>query len=239
MKHIPKDERIIVALDIDSREGEKKILDTLYPTIKFFKVGFQLFTAEGPEALRAVTARGAKAFLDLKYHDIPTTVARAVREAVKLGAYFIDIHVQGGVAMMQAAVAAAEDESQARGIPRPKLIGITVLTSLEDKELFDLGIKKNLKNQVIYLAQLAQKAGLDGVVASAQEAQAIRWACGDDFLIVTPGIRFAHDDKKDQKRTMTPREAFAAGADHIVVGRSILNAPDPAAVVGEALASLQ
>jgi orotidine-5'-phosphate decarboxylase len=238
MKNIPKEERIIVALDVDSREKEKALLETLYPRVKVFKIGFQLFTACGPDAVRMVVQKGAKVFLDLKYHDIPHTVSCAIRESVKLGAAFVDMHIHGGVGMMKDAVAAARAQAREMHREPPKLIGVTVLTSLEDKELSDLGIRKNVKSQVLYLAQLAQKAGLDGVVASAQEAQAIRWACGEEFIIITPGIRLAREAKEDQKRTMTPHEAFARGSDYIVVGRSIVNAENPCAAIDEALTSL-
>ena len=229
------EEKLIVALDVGDLNAAKDILFKLYPAVNTFKIGSQLFTSVGPAAVEAVRSMGAKVFLDLKFHDIPNTVANAVRSATRLGVFMMNVHVQGGFDMMKQAVHAAKEESDKLKINRPIILGVTVLTSMGDKDLKDLEIRKGVKSQVTYLAKLAKDAGLDGVVASADEIQPIRWTCGDDFIIVTPGIRPAWAQKGDQKRTATPAEAVKMGTDYIVVGRPILEAPDPKAAAGEVI----
>lgn len=220
-------DKLIVALDVDDLNAAKSLVDKLYQTVKIFKIGSQLFTAAGPDAVKLVAVKGAKVFLDLKFHDIPNTVANAVKAATRLGVYMLNLHVQGGSEMMRRAVSAASEEAARMKREKPIVLGVTVLTSMGDKDLKDLEIRKGMKSQVTYLAKLAKEAGLDGVVASAEEIQAVRWTCGDEFLIVTPGIRPEWSEKQDQKRTATPKEAISAGANFIVVGRPIIGAADP------------
>jgi orotidine-5'-phosphate decarboxylase len=231
-------DKLIVALDVDTLDSAKTIVNTLYPTVKIFKIGSQLFTNAGPAAVECAVAKGARVFLDLKFHDIPNTVANAVRAAAKLKVFMLNVHVQGGFEMMRHALAALKDESSRLKIERPIILGVTILTSMGEKDLKDLEIRKGVKSQVTYLAKLAKDAGLDGVVASADEIQPIRWACGDDFIIVTPGIRPEWAQKGDQKRTATPKEAISLGADYIVVGRPILEAKDPKAAAEEIIKSI-
>jgi orotidine-5'-phosphate decarboxylase len=196
-----------------------------------FKVGNRLFTSDGPALVRGIAESGSRVFLDLKYHDIPNTVAQAVEAAVGTGAWMINVHASGGTAMMQAAARAARETSAKLGRAAPLMIGVTVLTSMDQDALGAVGVERPLIDQVIALARLTQQAGLQGVVASAQETSAIRRACGPDFQIVTPGIRGASagTERNDQSRTMGPAEAIKAGASYIVVGRPIIAAQDPRA----------
>lgn len=220
------EDRLIVALDVPDARGAEKLMDRLSGTVKVFKVGKELFTAEGPAIVRLVNGRGYKVFLDLKYHDIPNTVAGACEAAAKLGVYMMNVHASGGTAMMSKA---AEALRKASGTgPKPILLGVTVLTSLSDADLKEIGYSATARGQVEHLAGLAQRSGLDGVVASPLEIQAVRQKCGKDFVIVTPGVRPTWADAGDQKRVLTPAEAIQAGADHIVVGRPITQAGDPA-----------
>jgi orotidine-5'-phosphate decarboxylase len=206
-----------------------------------FKIGNRLFTSDGPALVRRIVDAGSRVFLDLKYHDIPNTVEQAVEAAVATGAWMINVHSSGGSAMMAAAARAARDTSAKLGRPAPLMIGVTVLTSMDQGALRAIGVERPLLEQVIALARLTQEAGLQGVVASAQETPEIRAACGPDFQIVTPGIRGASAgaQRNDQSRTMGPAEAIRAGASYIVVGRPIIAAPDPraaAAAIAEELA---
>ena len=196
-----------------------------------FKVGNRLFTSEGPALVRGIAETGSRVFLDLKYHDIPNTVGQAVEAAVATGAWMINVHASGGTAMMQAAARAAREASAKLGRPAPLMIAVTVLTSMDEDALRAVGVARPVIDQVIALARLTQQAGLQGVVASAQETSAIRQACGPDFQIVTPGIRGASagTERNDQSRTMGPAEAIKAGASYIVVGRPIIAAQDPRA----------
>ena len=204
-----------------------------------FKIGNRLFTSDGPALVRRIADSGARVFLDLKYHDIPNTVEQAVEAAVGTGAWMINVHASGGSAMMQAAARAARDTSAKLGRPAPLMIGVTVLTSMDQDALHAVGVDRPVLDQVVALARMTQQAGLQGVVASPQETRAIRQACGPDFQIVTPGIRGASagTEKQDQSRTMGPAEAIKAGASYIVVGRPIIAAADPrgaaAAIVDE------
>jgi len=232
-------ERLIVALDVNSLEEAARWVKTLAPLgIIHFKVGLGLFTQVGPAAVEAVHRQGGQVFLDLKFHDIPATVARAAAAAVRLGVWMTNLHIQGGTSMMRRALAAVREEAGRHNRKPPLLIGVTVLTSMAEKDLADLGLRKTLKDQVLYLAKLAQSVGLDGIVASPQEATTIRWACGEPFLIVTPGIRPV-EAADDQQRTATPKEALKAGADYLVIGRPILEAPDPIPVVQSILRDLE
>ena len=222
-------DRILVALDVESRDAALGLAGTLRGAVGGFKIGSRLFTAEGPSMVRTLTERGDKVFLDLKFHDIPNTVATAVAAATELGVWMVNVHAGGGSAMMRAAGDAAREAAARRGTPAPLVIAVTVLTSMDAVTLHDLGISRSLLDHVLSLAQLTQEAGLDGVVASPQETTAIRQMCGPDFVIVTPGIRgaAAGGEKHDQARTLRPRDAVHAGASYIVVGRPIIAADDP------------
>jgi len=220
-------ERLIVALDVPSEPLAWRLVESLVGQVGMFKVGSRLFTAAGPDFVRALVARGERVFLDLKYHDIPNTVAEAVAEADRLGARFIDVHALGGGAMMQAAAAALAKGSSGPG--QTRLLAVTILTSHDEATLEELGLRPPLGDSVRRLAQLARGAGAHGVVASPHEVGLIREACGSGFLIVTPGIRPVGEDAADQARAATPASAIRAGADYLVVGRPITGASDPAA----------
>jgi orotidine-5'-phosphate decarboxylase len=215
-------ERLIVALDAPAAQAAGKLVARLSGAVGMFKIGSQLFTAAGPDFVKGLTSSGEKIFLDLKYHDIPNTVASAVASATQLGVAFVDVHALGGKVMMEAAVGALP----AMGL---RLLAITILTSHSEDSLGEVGVGGALADSVRRLALLAQEAGVDGVVASPQEVALIREACGPDFLIVTPGIRPAGAARGDQTRAATPAAALAAGADYLVVGRPITEAPDPLA----------
>ncbi len=224
--------KIIVALDTADMRFAKKIIRLLKNTVKIFKVGKEFFTAHGPKAVSAVKEAGAEVFLDLKYHDIPNTVAQAARAAVRLGVFMFNVHIPGGLQMMQEACVAVADEARKSNVPPPKLIGVTLLTSLSQEEVTkQIGLTKSINDIVLGYAELAQKAGLDGVVASAREITAIRSKLGPDFLIVTPGIRPVWAERGDQERVMTPSEALRLGANYLVIGRPITEAKDPKAAV--------
>jgi len=222
-------DRLLVALDVESGARALQLADTLKGVADGLKVGSRLFTLEGPPLVKELVARGARVFLDLKFHDIPNTVAQAVDAAVQTGAWMIDVHASGGSAMMQAAAKAARDAAARTGRTPPLMIAITVLTSMDDAALRETGVERALLPQVVALARMAQAAGLDGVVSSPHEIASIRQACGGGFTIVTPGIRgaAAGAEKNDQMRTMGPAEAVRAGANYLVVGRPIIAAPDP------------
>jgi orotidine-5'-phosphate decarboxylase len=236
-------DKLLVALDVETGARAVELATTLRGLAGGFKVGSRLFTLEGPTLVRTLVDSGARVFLDLKFHDIPNTVAQAVEAAVSTGAWMINVHASGGVAMMQAAARAGADTAQRIGAPTPFLIGVTVLTSMDEATLRAGGINRTVLDHVVALARMAKEAGLDGVVASPQETAAIRAACGPDFAIVTPGIRgaAAGAEKNDQVRTMGPGEAVNAGASYIVVGRPIIAAVDPraaAAAIADELAGL-
>jgi orotidine-5'-phosphate decarboxylase len=233
-------ETILVALDVESRAEALSLADTLRGSVGGFKIGSRLFTAEGPTIVRALTERGDRVFLDLKFHDIPNTVAAAVAAAVQLGVWMVNVHAGGGTAMMRAARDAAHEAAAKRGAAAPLVIAVTVLTSMTQQALRETGVVIDLMDQVLRLAELTKEAGLDGVVASPRETSAIRSRFGAGFAIVTPGIRggAASADKGDQARTMAPDEAIAAGASYLVVGRPIIAAPDPKAAAQAIAASL-
>lgn len=232
--------RILVALDVETRDEALRLADTLRGSVGGFKIGSRLFTAEGPSMVRAMTERGDRVFLDLKFHDIPNTVATAVAAAAGLGVWMVNVHASGGTAMMKAARNAAQEAAAKRTLTPPLVIAVTVLTSMNQKALQETGIAIDLIDQVLRLAELTRDAGLDGVVASPRETAAIRRRCGAEFTIVTPGIRggAAASTKDDQERTMGPAEAVAAGSSYLVVGRPIIAAPDPKAAARAIVESL-
>ncbi len=216
------DTPIIVALDFDSVEQAMDLAERLDPTLCRVKVGNELFTRGGPAMVRNLQAQDFQVFLDLKYHDIPNTVAAAVRAAADLEVWMVNVHVGGGSRMMQAAREALDAYAQP-----PLLIGVTVLTSMSADDMTELGYTETPGERVMRLAGIAQASGLDGVVCSAQESSELRSACGDDFKLVTPGIRLAGDDAGDQRRVVTPTDAMTAGSDYLVIGRSITRAAEP------------
>jgi orotidine-5'-phosphate decarboxylase len=222
-------DQLLIALDVASGGEALQLADTLRGVVGGFKIGSQLFTAEGPVIVRTLAAKGDRVFLDLKFHDIPNTVANAVAAATSLGAWMINVHAGGGHTMMQAALDAARRTAGAEGRPTPRVIAVTVLTSMSGETLTEIGVGGAVIEQVSRLARLAQQAGLDGVVASPRETSVIRALCGSDFAIVTPGIRggAAGSAKQDQERTTTAAEAIRAGASFVVVGRPVIAAADP------------
>ena len=226
MKMTAAKNKIIVALDVKNMAEALKLVELLHEDVGAFKIGKQLFTATGSDAVRQIHNLGGRVFLDLKFHDIPTTVAKASVEAARLGAFMFNMHALGGSAMMRGAVNAVRTES---GLQQPLMIAVTVLTSMGPDDLKPLGITLPVDELVVRLARLARDAGMNGVVASPREIGLIKKACGPDFLVVTPGIRPRGAEANDQKRAMTPGEAVQAGADFIVVGRPITHAPDPQA----------
>lgn len=221
------DDRLIVALDVSTMEQMKDIVDTLGDAVSFYKVGMELFYAAGEDTVAYLRDCGKSVFLDLKLHDIPNTVAQGVKSLTRLGANLITIHGQGGAVMLKAAADAAREAAEELGVERPKLLAITVLTSFDDTTWSGIGGQLPIADQVRRLALLAKDAGVDGVVASPLEAKLIREACGDDFLIVTPGIRPAFAAANDQKRIATPSSALRDGASCLVIGRPITKADNP------------
>jgi len=221
------DDRLIVALDFHTMDDVKNLVNELGDSVSFYKVGMELFYSVGAGVVEWLKSQDKKIFLDLKLHDIPNTVAGGLCSLMNLGANILNIHASGGFTMMKTAADRLKAEAEHKGIIRPKLIAITVLTSINQEEWSELGGRSELKSQAIILARLAQKAGLDGVVASPQEAKAIREACGSEFLIITPGIRPAGSSIDDQSRIATPAQAIKNGATHLVVGRPIRAADNP------------
>jgi orotidine-5'-phosphate decarboxylase len=234
-------DQLLVALDVDTAAEARDLADGLRGVAGGFKIGSRLFTSHGPDIVKELAARGDRVFLDLKFHDIPNTVAGAVAAATRLGAWMIDVHAAGGSAMMKAARSAADAEAARLSRPAPLVIAVTMLTSLSESMMTEIGIGRTMTEQVGRLAALAQAAGLDGVVASPQEIALIRQHCGSAFAIVTPGIRGAGDAAGDQSRTMSAAQALAAGSTYLVVGRPIIAANDPRAaaerIVAECRAS--
>jgi orotidine-5'-phosphate decarboxylase len=220
-------EKLIVALDVDSSKRALELVDVLRDSVGMFKIGMQLFTAAGPDIVRRIIANGARIFLDLKYHDIPNTVSLAGVEAARLGVSIFNIHASGGMEMMKRTADAVTETAAREGLAKPKVIAVTLLTSLDTSALSQVGIDAESHSFVSILARAAADCGLDGVVASPREIKLVREAVPrTDFLIVTPGIRSADDAPHDQRRTLTAAEAIRAGANYLVVGRPILGDAD-------------
>ena len=229
-------DRLIVALDVDSLAQAERLAERLDGLVRRFKIGSQLFTAGGPAVVEAIQKRGAEVFLDLKFHDIPNTVAGAAREAARLGVFMFNVHASGGLAMMKAAADGAAAAAKELSVRRPLAIAVTVLTSLDRAALHrELGVASSVEGHVLRLSELAREAGLDGTVASPVEIGAIRRSLGAAWVIVTPGVRPAGSAAGDQSRVATPGAAARAGAHYLVVGRPITSAPDPAAAAAAIL----
>ncbi|MGH9897525.1 MAG: orotidine-5'-phosphate decarboxylase [Pyrinomonadaceae bacterium] len=236
-------EKLIIALDVETADKALRLVDTLHRHAGMFKIGAQLFTAAGPELVHRLVSQGVKIFLDLKFHDIPNTVAAACIEATRLGVSIVNLHALGGSVVMSRAAEAVMKFAAKEGVPRPAVIAVTVLTSADAGTLHEVGIISDPKWSATNLARLAAGSGLDGVVSSAHEIAAIRNAVAGsgvtDFIVVTPGVRPKLTDTHDQLRVVTPAAAITAGADYIVVGRAIINADDPSAAAQEIVAEME
>jgi len=228
-------EKLIVALDVPNLGEAEKLVKKLSRVVKTFKVGKELFTSAGPKAVEMVHSYGSRVFLDLKFHDIPNTVASACEAATRLGVFMLNVHALGGKNMLFGAVQAVHKTAAEKKVPHPLILAVTVLTSMKDHDLKEVGISRKVPREVKDLAVLTQQCGLDGVVASPQEIRLIRKSVGGSFLIVTPGVRPVWAAHGDQKRVMTPKEAVENGADFIVVGRPITQDKEPAAAAEKIL----
>lgn len=225
---MPLSNKLIIALDVDEHSYALELVDKFKDYVGIFKIGYELFISSGPKIIEDINKKGKKVFLDLKFHDIPNTVSKAAIVATKLGVYMFNLHTSGGLEMMKRCRDTVIEVCLKENIEKPKILGVTLLTSLSKEVLKnELGIQHGLRTHVRHLSALALKAGLDGVITSAKEAETIRNHCGKGFLIVTPGIRPSWMPPDDQKRTATPKEALKAGADYIVMGRAILQQADP------------
>lgn len=229
---------IICAIDTTDVAKARQLAGVVKPSVGAIKLGLEFFTAHGAAGVRQVAEGGAPLFLDLKFHDIPNTVAGAIRATAGINCFMMTIHAGGGSAMMQAARTAAEDVAVKTGAKRPMVIGVTILTSMDQYDMNELGVAGNVADQVKRLANLAQAAGLDGVVCSPFEIEMLKAQCGKDFKLIVPGIRPAGSDNGDQKRVLTPAEAVAKGADYLVIGRPITGASDPAQAAADILKTL-
>ena len=232
-------EKLIIALDVNTGEKALALVDALKSEVKFFKVGLELFSSCGPSIVKDVNRKGCRIFLDLKFHDIPNTVSRSAVSVTGLGVFMLNLHALGGYEMMKRSAAAAREEADRLKITRPKVIAVTILTSMDEMALKKAGISDNMDAEVLKLAKLAQEAGLDGVVASPSEIKPLRRALGEDFLIVTPGVRPEWAAAGDQKRIATPARAIADGASYIVVGRPVTEAADQREAVEKILKEMR
>ena len=238
--NLAAEDRLVLALDVENDQVALGIVSELKNSVRMFKVGHQLFTAYGPDIVRRIIDMGGRVFLDLKYHDIPNTVAKASAEAAKLGVSIFNVHALGGLDMMKASAESAKEAAAKCGLPSPIVLAVTILTSMDERNLRrELKIARSLQREVSHLARLAQRAGMHGVVASPQEIKMLRRAIRGQFVILTPGVRPNWAGKDDQKRVMTPREAVAAGADYLVVGRPVLKAADRQAAVEKILSEIR
>jgi orotidine-5'-phosphate decarboxylase len=229
---------VIFALDVQTAAEAIELVDLLIEEVGLFKVGKQLFLGAGPDVVRRIRDRGGAVFLDLKFHDIPQTVAGAAAAAARLGVAMLTVHAAGGREMLARCIAYARAESRRAKVPRPRILAVTVLTSLSGADLRSIGVGGAIETQVLRLARLARAAGVDGVVASPQETARLRRACGSGFTIVTPGVRLPGEGRDDQKRIMDPAAAIRAGADYLVVGRPIRDAADPVAAARRVATSI-
>jgi orotidine-5'-phosphate decarboxylase len=232
-------ERLIVALDVDDLDAAEELVRRLAGEVGMFKIGKQLFTHAGPQAVRLVQELGGEIFLDLKFHDIPNTVAKAAVEATRMGVKMFNVHASGSLEMMRTTVKEVRRVCRQEKRRRPLMLAVTVLTSLNQEDLKRVGVERKVAAQVVRLALLTKEAGMDGVVASPREVADIREHCGRRFVIVTPGIRPATGDHGDQKRVMTPAEAVRRGVDYIVVGRPVIEANDPVGAAREIVAEME
>lgn len=230
---------IIFALDVGSWDEAERFVEELRGWVWGFKIGKELFTWMGPKVVEMVQERGSKVFLDLKYHDIPATVAKASAMATRLRVSMFNLHALGGLEMMRAAAEATREAADKDGLPIPMILGVTVLTSLRESDLRAVGITQPVEQEVVQLASLAQQAGLNGVVASPWEIKPLRESCGEDMVIVTPGVRPSQGLHHDQARVMNPREAIKTGADYLVIGRPIRDAADPLKTTQEILQEIR
>jgi len=218
---------VIVALDFDTCEKALNLVDTLGETINYYKVGLELFSRCGIEVVKEISERGKKVFLDLKYHDIPNTVKSAARVGIEAGVWMYNVHALGGYEFLKQVAEFNREYSEKIGVERPLLIAVTILTSMDENDLKSIGIDSRVEDEVLRLAELSKKAGLDGVVCSAKEVRLIKENLGEDFITVTPGIRPTWAAKNDQKRVVTPKDAVKLGTDYMVIGRPITGAPNP------------
>jgi orotidine-5'-phosphate decarboxylase len=232
-------ERLIVALDVDTLEQATDLVRQLAGEVGMFKIGKQLFTHAGPQAVRQIQELGGEIFLDLKFHDIPNTVAKAAIEATRLGVKMFNVHASGSLEMMQMTVKEVRRVCRQQKLRKPIMLAVTVLTSLNQDDLERVGVERKVADQVVRLALLTKEAGMDGVVASPHEVADIREACGRRFVIVTPGIRPSDGNRNDQQRVMTPQDAIRGGVDYIVVGRPIIEAKDPVFAARAIVADMQ
>ena len=232
-------ERLIVALDVDTKEKALSLVERLKAEVEIFKIGSELFTSCGPEVVSVVKSRGCGIFLDLKFHDIPNTVAKSAAVAARLGVSMLNVHALGGYDMMKRCAESVAIEAKALKIAKPKIVAVTVLTSMDENSLKKIGLNDNMEKQVLKLAKLAKDASLDGVVASPSEVKLIRRELGNEFIIVVPGVRPSWAVTNDQKRIATPKEAVLNGANYIVVGRPIIEAPDPLAAAKRVLEEIK
>jgi len=225
---MPVRERIILSLDTSDPEYALDLVDRFSDEITIFKVGLELFVSSGPEVVQKIIKKGKKVFLDLKFHDIPNTVTRAAQAATRMGVFMLNMHTSGGFEMMRSCRDLVVETCLKENLPRPRLLGVTVLTSMSPEAFKnELCIPHSIRTHVKHLARLAYNAGLDGVVASGHEIETIKNACGKDFIVVVPGIRLSWNPPDDQKRRITPREALRSGADYIILGRAIMREEDP------------
>lgn len=232
-------ERLIVALDVDNLAQATELVHQLAGEVGMFKIGKQLFTHAGPQAVRQIQELGGEIFLDLKFHDIPNTVAKAAIEATRLGVKMFNVHASGSLEMMRTTVKEVKRVCRQQKLRKPIMLAVTVLTSLNQDDLERVGVERKVADQVVRLALLTKEAGMDGVVASPHEVADIREACGRRFVIVTPGIRPSDGNRNDQQRVMTPQEAIRGGVDYVVVGRPIIEAKDPVAAARAIVADMQ